>query len=165
MATTKPTPATLESIIALWSVQDGLLQQYRVIFVTLQSILISFAGAIYTSSTTVLPAVILAVIAAYGLVLWRTVCRARGEAVYVAQALALKVERGESVFAPVEQLKNFQRTDGQSMDKDKDFLALHGGAHRTRSKLETNLLFLFAGAWVAMGALFVLKALKVALPF
>ena len=170
--------ATLGDYIAIWGVQDGLLQQYRVIFITMQSVFLSFAVAsLFATSATqadpkvaqgsasqtvlisdgpVLPVLILAAVAIYVIrSLWVPICRARGDAVSLTQFLALQVEAGGPAEPPVATLKAFQAGNRKDIESNLVFQGLRKS--QGRAKMEVILPRVFYVAW---GALLILLALK-----
>ncbi|MET3606081.1 hypothetical protein ABIC99_003916 [Sphaerotilus sulfidivorans] len=167
---TAPTP-TLGDYIAMWGVQDGLLQQYRVIFITMQSVFLSFAvTSLFAGSAApaeasalsksvsplmligdgpVLPIAILAVVAIYVIrQLWVPLCRARADAVSLAQFLALQVEAGGVPEAPVKTLKDFQAGNRKDIEANLIFQGLRKSPGR--GKMEIVLPRVFYIAWAAI---------------
>lgn len=169
---------SVSDYISMWGIQDGLLQQYRVIFITMQSVFLSFAvTSLFSGSNPVpirigtplalspgqlinegplFPVAILAAVAIYVIrSLWVPLCKARADAVSLAQFLALQVEAGGALEAPVATLKAFQAGNRKDIEANLMFQGLRKSPGRT--KMEVVLPRVFYVAW---GAVFLLLALK-----
>ena len=148
---TIPDEAYIAKLVSVWNVQDALLQQYRTIFITMQSIFIAVAAALLQVAKPALPILLFTALAGFTLYLWVTICRARGEAVYVAQYLVLIAEDGEEVPKPINALKDFQGGGRSDFRADKRYKSLLNGT--TRKKMESWLPTLFVIAWVCLWAI------------
>lgn len=97
---------TADNLIALWGIQDSLLQSYRGIFLTSLSIL--FGAAIVLEETSSSPLVYpLSFLGVIICVIWNMTCSYRGESVWFFQYLLLKVESGEEVTEAYSSYKEF----------------------------------------------------------
>jgi len=96
-------------LYSLWSIQDALLQSYRGVFITAQSIVMSLAAAIAVSehACAVLPLFILGAVLMYA---WLSVTLYRGNAVSFSQQLIQWAEEGRNVENPFKTFKSFQAT-------------------------------------------------------
>ena len=96
-------------LFSLWSVQDSLLQSYRAMFVTAQSVVMSLAAAI-AASKPILEAVLpLAALGGVLMVVWLSVTLSRARDVTFAQKLILWAEKGQFVARPFATFKEYQR--------------------------------------------------------
>lgn len=95
-----------DQTLSLWSIQESLLQAYRSIFITAESILFAIAAAI--ASTEPSPALMLTFLGYFLLWMWHRVCANRAIDVSFTQWLLARAEEGADVSAPLASLKNFQ---------------------------------------------------------
>jgi hypothetical protein len=146
---------SLPELIGLWGVQDGLLQQYRTIFITMQSIFIAVAAALLQAKEPWISTVLLTVLGVVTLYLWVTICLKRGQAVYCVQYLCLRAEQGQPLSAPIRILKEFQDGHHKEIERDPQYRALLGGS--TRKKLEVVLPSLFVVAWIFLWLILLLQ--------
>jgi hypothetical protein len=152
--TTAPSSPVPE-LVALWGIQDTLLQQYRTIFITMQSIFIAVAATLLSAKVPWIPMTLLTVLGSFTLWLWITICRSRGRGVYLLQFLAMQAEAGVPVVRPVRTLKDFQDKKHPEIETNELFRALEHG--RTRWKLEFLLPIVFSLAWVFLWAILALQ--------
>lgn len=131
------------------------MQQYRTIFITMQSIFIAVAATVLTARVPWIPMALLTVLAALTLWLWVTICGSRGRAVYLLQFLAMQVEAGNPVHRPVRVLKDFQDGKHPEIESNDLFRALERG--RTRWKLEVLLPAVFSLAWLFLWLILMLQ--------
>ena len=146
----KTKPSSHSDILALWGIQESLLQQYRGIFITMQSILLAVSVAIPKPSEHLIPFMTLFILGLLGLWLWVTICARRGRAVYLCQFLVLKSEDGEVVNNPVKVIKDAEDGDyiHQGFATDARFKSLH--VNHTRGKMQILLPLGFLIAWVVL---------------
>ena len=83
----------MSELFSLWSVQDSLLQSYRSMFVTAQSVVMSLAAAIAASKPTLANVLPLAVLGGVLMVAWLSVTLSRTRDVTFAQKLILWAEK------------------------------------------------------------------------
>lgn len=149
-----------DQILSLWSIQESLLQTYRSIFITAESVIFAIAAAI--TGTTPWSALILTFLGYFLLWMWHRVCANRALDVSFTQWLLDRAERGANVSAPLACLKSFQ--DGQTITIDGRSVCRHPnnstkehvnddpfismGKSRTRVWMERYLPLLFAVLWV-----------------
>jgi hypothetical protein len=158
---------TIETLVGMWEIQEALLQQYRTIFITMQSIFIAVAAAILQGTPLSgqpaklqahlaeailfgngpwIPMLLLTALAAYTLrKLWLPICKARGKTVYLIQYLILKAEAGTVIMSPLKTIKGFHDNEHPEIEQDPVYRALDGG--ETRKKMETQLPHMFIAAW------------------
>lgn len=148
-------------IMSLWGIQESLLQAYRAIFITSQTLFISLAFLYLPDPTNIegtkFALVVLALsssaflgIGNVMISVWKEVCEARGRAVSCVQAMALIVESGERMINdPVNTLKEFQADE----DMDTHWIYEHEiyekrlSSSFSRKKMETTLPLSFRVAW------------------
>lgn len=104
------TPETTGELMDLWSIQESLLQSYRSLFITVQSIIVAVAAVVTDQPGSALFLVALGIVL---LVAWHQVCRDRAEDVSFAQWLVLQSERGVEIPSPLDTFKQFQ--DGKTI--------------------------------------------------
>ena len=146
------------SALALWNIQDSLLQWYRSIFVTSQSLLISFAATVATSDKHRVLAIPLAAIGALMWTFWKRTCTSRGHDVSFCQWILLRCEFGLSQpeadaldAGLVTSFKAFQDTKqfaGRALLQDKDFHELLQSP--TRIRMDRHVPNAFGAVWVAL---------------
>jgi hypothetical protein len=154
-------------LVGMWEVQEALLQQYRTIFITMQSIFVAVAAAIMQGKPQIalttdplstipralllgdgpwIPMALLSVLAWYVLKkLWLPICTARGRTVYLIQYFILKAEKGDLIEYPLKTVKEFHDKEHPEIESDPMFRALDGG--ETRRKMEEKLPKMFMWAW------------------
>jgi hypothetical protein len=86
----KPHPF-VDQLIALWSIQENLLQWYRAIFITSESIFFTFAITL-SANSNYLFSLVLAVLGFGYVILWYVVCNSRGRDVTFVQWVTKKAE-------------------------------------------------------------------------
>ncbi len=86
--------ALVSSLWALWNTQESLLQDYRSIFISSESILLSLSVAVLSLGEPFF-AIILTIPGIFIHSLWRAICTARGRDVTFSQRLIEKVELGD----------------------------------------------------------------------
>lgn len=138
--------ATYNDLLSLWAIQESLLQTYRIIFISMQSILVAFGSILAQGESAIFPLIGISVLAMFALWFWISICTARGQSVYLMQYLAIKAESGDTVHEPLQILKHFQNGHYPDIGKDPCFIALKGGL--TRKKMERWLPILFFAVWV-----------------
>jgi len=95
---------TLESILALWTAQDGLLQQYRAIFIAVQAAMLSAAGLMVGSASRTPALVVLLAVALALVPVWVSSCNRRASIARAALYMLVKAEAGESIGHPMHYL-------------------------------------------------------------
>lgn len=168
----------VSSLVGIWQVQEALLQQYRSIFITMQSIFIAVAAAVLQGAPPPkgqtpfpeallvangpwIPMLLLSALAAYTLrKLWLPICKARGKAVYLIQYFILKAELGAVIQNPLKIIKEFHDVDYPEIVSDPIFKALDPG--ETRKKMEEYLPRMFILAWVFLWLTLVLQNVYIA---
>jgi hypothetical protein len=105
----KPDPSYSSTLYTIWSVQDSLLQSYRSMFLTAESLLIGLAATIAATPDRqfVWPLFWLG-IAVWGI--WVTVTRARARDVRFVQDLLRNSEDGRFVLNPFSTFKAYQKS-------------------------------------------------------
>ncbi len=88
-----------DQMLAMWGIQDSLLQSYRSIFITAESVVFGIAAAI----TSIKPpgAIVLTILGLVLLFLWHKVCFSRSVDVSFVQWLLARVEGGADISALV----------------------------------------------------------------
>jgi hypothetical protein len=95
-----------DQVMALWGIQESLLQAYRSIFITAESVVFAVAAAITTSNP--ISALILTFLGLVLLYMWHRVTSNRAKDVSFVQWLLARAEEGESIEAPLKLFKDFQ---------------------------------------------------------
>jgi len=135
--------ASMSELYALWSIQDGLLQNYRMIFITSEAILFSVAAAVAATRAPWLTFII----AVPGLALmfmWTSITRTRAEHVSFVQQMIREAEEGNPPSQPLKRFKAHQdASEGRSVD-----VSLK--SHETRRQLEVWLPRFFGLAWLLL---------------
>jgi hypothetical protein len=151
-----PPKATLAELLMMWSTEDALLQRYRILFVTMQSIFVGFVAVGFELGAPCFSLAVLTGLALLGLGFWVSVCSARGRSVSLLQYLVLTAERGEDVRQPLKMLKEFQDGDRNGIARDPAFAALWGS--NTRWKLDRILPCAFLLGWLLLWTSAVLQS-------
>jgi hypothetical protein len=169
---------SISSLVGMWQVQEALLQQYRTIFITMQSIFIAVAAAILQGGQSSkaptpipqallvgngpwIPMLLLTGLAAYTLwMLWLPICKARGKTVYLLQYFILKAESGTVTVNPLKTAKEFHDGLHPEIEQDPVYKALDPG--ETRKKMETHLPRMFVLAWAFLWLTLILQNVYVA---
>ncbi len=173
----------VSTLVGMWEIQEALLQQYRTIFITMQSIFIAVAAAIMQGRPQVaatgdplsalpralllgdgpwIPMALLSVLAWYTLKkLWLPICTVRGRTVYLIQYFILKAEKGELIEYPLKTVKEFHDKKHPEITDDPLFRALDPG--ETRRKMEEKLPHMFMWAWGFLWLTLILQNFYVAI--
>ena len=95
-------------LIAMWSIQESLLQNYRIIFITSQSIILAVSGLIISvgNGWLALPLIILGF---YVMRMWKGVCQARALDVTFMQWIILESDSGVEITTPLTTFKAWQK--------------------------------------------------------
>lgn len=148
-----------QDLLVLWGNQELLLQTYRTIFIGMQSIFVAIGSYLAQDEKAFISLAAITVMAFFALWLWVTICRVRGQSVYLVQYLALKAENGEVINKPLEILKHFQDFPCLEIRRDAKFIALANGA--TRKKMEVWLPVLFGLVWTCLWTSIVFRYFEV----
>jgi len=136
-------------LISMWDIQDGLLQSYRSIFITSESILIAISATILTSNAPYL-SIMLCVLGYFVLHIWKSICNARALDVSFLQWLLLKIDRNDiTVTKPIDAFKGWQDTrkfENENVQDDDDFKDMVSKSE-TRTKMEKTLPGVFLWIW------------------
>jgi len=146
--------------LALWGIQDNLLQWYRSIFITSQAVLISFAATLLTAEQHKWLAGLLLGAGLLTWRIWKDVCANRGRDVALCQWLLLRSEAGfdKAQQAAIDAglvtvFKRFQKTGrfGEvELLSDPSFLELLESTTRRRMDQYVPIAFLFIWACIAV---------------
>jgi hypothetical protein len=144
--------AVYDRLISMWGIQDSLLQSYRNIFLTSQSVLLSVAVFVAQGARPAL-AFLLALIGLPLVWLWHSIVTSRGYHVWFFHLHILRLEAGMSV--PNNLFKAFK--DWQGLAQSEQQKQLHGDAlgrsltkSKTRSRLDLYLPMAFAACWLIL---------------
>ena len=99
--------STKANLLSIWSTQDQLLQSYRALFLTFESVLLAGASIILTSGPPWLSIVVI-VLGLLAVKPWKEICSNRARDVSFIQWLLLKNEAGAAVPTPFTTFKEFQ---------------------------------------------------------
>ncbi|ELF4909359.1 hypothetical protein M2G59_21370 [Vibrio vulnificus] len=151
---------------ALWDTQESLLQNYRGIFISSESILLSLSVTVLSIGDPLF-ALLLAVPGLFLHRLWRSICTSRGRDVSFAQRLIEKIEMGDVLEMSV--LCEFKRYQSEhnsksgyvfgtwELNKDKVFAKMQ--LSKTRIKMDKHLPNAYAVLWVLVVLLSLYKYL------
>jgi len=133
----------------LWSIQDSLLQWYRSIFLTSQSILLGFGANVMLNENWLRYFPILMPLAFVMLWLWYAICRQRELDVSFCQFQLRKLEEGNPQIEPIFlSFKEFQKksyADKKNIVNGKESIQVS----LTRLKMH-SLPYVFAATWVLL---------------
>jgi len=155
--------ASVSELVSYWRVQESLLQGYRRLFLTIETILLSVAALAVSNSTNnfalgvVLVSVL--VIGVYSAYLLIPIIQKRGEVVFYWQAKILLLEKGSSVYTPLHEMKEFQKNPNHNFRNTDEYISLSKGKHLTRSKLNLHLPLVILLAWLAIFLAYLAKIL------
>ncbi|MGC2047042.1 MAG: hypothetical protein WA635_00305, partial [Gallionella sp.] len=154
-----------DQVLSMWGIQDSLLQAYRSIFITAESIVFAIAAAI----TTLNPwsAIALTVLGLVLLWMWHKVCSSRAVDVSFVQWLLARAEEGADISAPLTNFKEFQtgkiitiagrsvwrhvKKDPEGKVNDEPFISITKSP--TRRWMEVNLPIVFGLLWLGVACL------------
>jgi hypothetical protein len=165
MPPTQPKAVTVEYLAAIWGTQDMLLQQYRVIFVTVHSILVSFGGLVLFRENNLGPMIAITAIVAVTMYLWMSVCRPRARSVFFCQGMLLEAEAGGAITQPLQRLKDFQALPVSQQRRQSSVALLTGKGAKTRNKMDTILPGMFVFGWILLWALIILQLVDIQIRF
>ncbi len=138
----------------MWGIQDSLLQSYRGIFITAESVVIAIAASVTTSNPW--SAIFLNALGLALLCMWHRVCFNRALDVTFVQWLMARAEEGTNVSAPFKAFKDFQAghtitVAGQSVQRNasNDSLRTSMRHSATRQWMEVRLPIAFLILWGA----------------
>jgi len=143
---------TYDRLLTLWGMHDSLLQWYRNIFLTTQSVI--FAVAVFVGGSHGIKAIFpLALVGLVMIRFWLSVCRSRGHDEWYFQWQLLNLEAGKSPSDPL--LKGFKEWQALGPEKqrqrlDEDATAKELLTSRTRLVMDTYIPVVFVGAWVVL---------------
>ncbi|MDY6895746.1 MAG: hypothetical protein SVO01_10085 [Thermotogota bacterium] len=154
----KHNPTTYDQLIALWDIQDSLLQSYRNIFLTSQSIIFAIAVFITSGSKPYLSFVLLP-IGICLLWIWYTICRSRGYDVWFFHWQLLKFEDGQPIYSEI--FTNFKKWQALGVKKQReklenDDLGKHLLKSQVRIKMEYYLPCSFGVLWIILTLLIII---------
>ncbi|MCH4810438.1 hypothetical protein [Vreelandella neptunia] len=145
---------TRGDIISLWGVQESLLQSYRQIYLSSQSILVAAAFLLLEvqnpSTNTDISRVMIVLLGLATLFLWIKTTAHRRKAVTYVQAQLLEIDSGGSVanlYLHMQQHMNSQLNDTRSIERFTE-LVLAAKEDVWVGKLLQSLPYLFALVWV-----------------
>ena len=146
--------ASISELTSYWRVQESLLQGYRRLFLTLETILLSVAALSITKDISCLSQMIilytLSTIGIVSAIFLIPIIVSRGKVVFYWQTQILKAERGIEIQQPLMVMKKFQKNKSHYLYQDEDFKRLSKGKNLTRDKLNFILPIIIAIAWVAI---------------
>lgn len=151
--------ATKEELLSHWSIQETLLQSYRGLFLSSQSIIFSVAALVVNSEKpNILSFLTLLIIGWVLLAYWVDICTARELDVSFCQMAILQFEKGEGPSAGfMTAFKGWQKISKEQ--KQQQLLHFQLAESQTRKKLSIHLPNIFKFLWVLTAVLLVLKHL------
>ena len=145
-----------QELINYWQIQDALLQSYRSLFLTSQSIIFSIASIIATNAHP--NATVFFILLLLGMTLlyyWFQIVNARGWDVSYFQMLILKLETGEAIENPMLNFKEWQtKSKQQKISILKEFKL---DKSKTRTTLGVILPALFVFLWLFLSVMIFIK--------
>jgi hypothetical protein len=138
-----------DEIIYHWQIQESLLQSYRGLFLTSQSIIFAIASIIATNPNP--EKFVFSILLVQGIILlkfWFEIGIKRGLDVSYFQMLLLKSEKGEATNNIMTNFKEWQSKDRKS--KIKILKEFKLDKSRTRTKLEIYVPTLFVFLWIGL---------------
>lgn len=163
-------------LMSMWSIQESLLQAYRSIFITAQSVVFAIAAAVSTLSPW--SAIVLAALGVVLLVIWQMVTSNRARDVSFVQWLLLQAEEGHDVPSPLKLFKEFQgglvvtvgtrsvwrspNPDPKGLVNDVPFVNL--GKSPSRRWMEVWLPYCFWALWVIVAVMALSSIIKCPAP-
>jgi len=135
----------------LWSIQESLLQSYRRIFITAESVLFGLATFVvaWTHASIWIEAPI--ILLGLGLIpIWMPVCNARARAVTFIHWLIQRYENGEQIEQPYSRFRELQEdpTVQREVEADADFRRLRNS--KTRRRIDREVPILFGIMWLVL---------------
>lgn len=136
----------------LWRIQESLLQAYRAIFVTFESVIIAVEAFLLSSNQPPILIGIPVMLLGLGLIpIWMGVCNARANAVVFIHWLIQKHESGEYVIKPYSHFRQFQKNrmyKDQNVVEDENYINL--SKSKTRNRMDVVVPLMFASMWVLL---------------
>jgi len=141
-----------DELLKFWHIQEYLLQSYRRLFTTSQSIIFAIASIMATNhEPTVLSVIVYAVLLILGLFLyyyWNQIAKSTGMDVSYFQMLLLRCEQGEQLNSIMINFKDWQKQSTKSkLDELKKYDLDHSNA---RTILEKYLSAVFLILWITL---------------
>lgn len=153
---------------ALWDTQESLLQNYRSIFISTESILLSLSVTVLSLGNPLFSLLLVAP-GIFLHSLWRSICSSRGRDVSFAQRLIEKIESGEIVeFNVLGEFKRYQKdfktTNGYVfedwvLNTDEEFHQMQQS--KTRIKMDKYLPNSYLVLWGAVIGLVISQTLRI----
>ncbi len=137
-------------ILNHWQIQESLLQSYRRLFLTSETIIFSVASIIAAESQpNKLVFLILLILGSVLLYFWFQIGKARGLDVSYFQMLLLRAEKGEEIKDLLTNFKKWQFLDKK--EKNKILAKFKLEKSRTRTTMEIYVPSLFIILWLGLG--------------
>lgn len=143
----------------LWGIQESLLQAYRTIFITVESVI--FAVAVFLLSIKQASHFFSIPIQLLGLLIipiWMGVCRARARAISFIHWLIQKYETGEDIAQPYSAFRQFQENrkfNNINVLSDENYKKLNNSKTRIRMDIQLPMLFVFLWIFLIMMQFFI----------
>ncbi len=141
---------TTEEVLNHWQIQENLLQTYRVLFVTSQTLVFSVASiTVSQNKPDKITFFVLLCLGLYLLTLWYKICRSRGFDVSYCQKILLDIENNieHETF-----MTNFKKWQKKKRDEKVQILSQYETLPEspTRRNMEFKLPFIFALLWLIL---------------
>jgi len=144
----------MSELLSHWRIQESLFQGYRRMYLTLEAVLLSI-GALSVSNinngTAIVVYSILFTVSIITAIIFIPIINKRGELVFYWQAKILQAERGEDIYSPLKEMKEFQHDKSHNFRLNEEYLGLSKGKHVVRGKLNLGLPLVILFAWVGLG--------------
>ncbi|HEY8937049.1 MAG TPA: hypothetical protein VIM65_17600 [Cyclobacteriaceae bacterium] len=143
---------TKEEVLSHWQIQENLLQGYRLIFLTSQTIIISVASLLVAyHETDLLTLIVFSVLLTLALTLldfWRKIASARALDVSYLQAILFNHEQYESKESLMREFKGWQKL---RRNEKEEFIKNHSiEPSATRVTMEKRIPELFFLLWIVL---------------
>jgi len=135
----------------LWSIQESLLQSYRRIFITAESVLFALATLVVATTRVSIWIEVPIILLGLGLIpIWMAVCKARARAVTFIHWLIQRYENGEQIEQPYSRFRELQENPKvqREAEANADFGRLRNS--RTRRRIDREVPILFGIMWLVL---------------
>jgi len=135
----------------LWSIQESLLQSYRRIFITAESVLFALATLVVATTRVSIWIEVPIILLGLGLIpIWIAVCNARARAVTFIHWLIQRYENGEQIEQPYSRFRELQENPKvqREAEANADFGRLRNS--RTRRRIDREVPILFGIMWLVL---------------
>ena len=144
-------PVSADALLSLWSSQDGLLQQYRSIFIAIQAAMLSVAGLMVGYPERSPQFFVITSVALILVPVWVYVCKKRAALTQAAQFMVAKAEAGYPVSHPGHVLRMAQSGNTMWLVGDPFVDQFDPPTRMGTTLFERFVPAVFVGAWLVLG--------------